>query len=345
MCATAERAAVLVCGFLLAGCGDSLTVGRDAGGVETGSDAGAPETVNADLVSGCRGPGRYEAGKEGSYQPCCPGLREVFYLAPAYTESTTRICASIPLRVYACVVGRCGDGVCESGEADACGCVADCPSALWGDTPTGEVGEPDPVDGSSDGPRSGAALSLATDVDRTRMAADVLPVVAELVRSMGAELSQFGFTSVADADALQLGRPYGVFTVHKGPWLEFRGYWRVPIVVSGTYRCLVEVEPEGDGYQFFGIGGKDFAPLLAERERGAALSAALDQGRAALLWLTGTYGERYVGYEVFSGIDPVDSEIRAQSLSWYPAAVPGVDGAAPPPELSLAELNAQLPAE
>ena len=79
----------------------------------------------------CRGPGRYEAGKEGSYRPCCAGLTEVLYGKPA-TSNAGPTCDHPPLRVYACVRGTCGDGICEAGEAPACGCVADCPDAAWG---------------------------------------------------------------------------------------------------------------------------------------------------------------------------------------------------------------------
>ena len=92
-------------------------------------------------VDGCRGPGRYEAGKEGSYRPCCPGLTEVFYQKAGHSGDGRRICDSPPLRVYACVQGTCGDGICEAGEAPACGCVADCPSAVW----------EEPLDAGADG--------------------------------------------------------------------------------------------------------------------------------------------------------------------------------------------------
>jgi hypothetical protein len=188
---------------------------------------------------------------------------------------------------------------------------------------------------------------LDTQVDRARMAADILPIVADVIRSTGDSmgLSQLGFTSVADADAVELGRPYGVFTIHRGPWLEFMGHWRVPVLVDGTYRSIVEIGRGSSGYTFIGLGAKEFAALLASREQVPALSTALDLGRAGLLRIVTTYGEQYIGYEVPSGLDPVGTEIRVQSLSWYPSVVPGVDGAAMPPELSLAEVNQQLPAE
>jgi hypothetical protein len=95
-----------------------------------------PATDAAAAPRECRGPGRYEAGKEGSYRPCCDGLVEVPYPSAAHGAGNVRICWMPPLNVYACVKGRCGDGICEVGESAPCGCVADCPGARW-ETPDG----------------------------------------------------------------------------------------------------------------------------------------------------------------------------------------------------------------
>jgi hypothetical protein len=45
----------------------------------------------------------------------------------------------LPLNIYACVRGECGDGACEIGEADHCGCAADCSDSAPGD---GDAGMP-----------------------------------------------------------------------------------------------------------------------------------------------------------------------------------------------------------
>ena len=126
--------------------------GRDsagAGGAPAIGTAGAA-SLNAapPLAAGsggrddCRGPGRYESGKEGSYRPCCEGLTEVPVGKMGYSGSSSDALQPVcgghpPLRVYACVRGTCGDGICEEeGEAPACGCVQDCPQAAftWDDT-------------------------------------------------------------------------------------------------------------------------------------------------------------------------------------------------------------------
>jgi hypothetical protein len=91
--------------------------------------------VDAQLNPGpdCRGPGHYQAGKEGSYRPCCAGLTQVQLLSPAYNGAdNSPVCTQLPLNVYACVRGTCGDGICEEGEGPRCGCLADCPGAAWG---------------------------------------------------------------------------------------------------------------------------------------------------------------------------------------------------------------------
>lgn len=136
--AAAIASLLVACGSSESGQDAEITVMRDSG-VATGEDS-----------SDCRGPGRYRAGKEGSYRLCCPGLREVLYTGSTYADDGAKICIEQPMRIFACVQGRCGDGVCEPGEAEACGCAADCPSALWGDIPTGEVGDGTGVPAPSD---------------------------------------------------------------------------------------------------------------------------------------------------------------------------------------------------
>jgi hypothetical protein len=120
---------------------------RDAakdGGTE--ADHAAMPEAGSGAEHACRGPGRYTSGKAGGYLPCCEGLNEVFYGLPGESgENNARTCDAPPLRVYACVAGECGDGLCEPGEAPACGCVEDCPQAAWEDTedagaPSGDAG-------------------------------------------------------------------------------------------------------------------------------------------------------------------------------------------------------------
>jgi hypothetical protein len=113
-----------------AGCATTVTPVADPGA------AGAPSTPAAGSGSAaCVGPGRYEHdGKDAEpYRPCCEGLHEDLYQLAGWTGDlgTTPSCWSPPLRVYACVRGSCGDGVCEEGESAPCGCVKDCPSAAW----------------------------------------------------------------------------------------------------------------------------------------------------------------------------------------------------------------------
>jgi hypothetical protein len=84
----------------------------------------------------CAGPGRYEAGKSQPAVACCQGLHRVELLSGVYEGNDKhKVCARVPASVYACVSGACGDGTCEAGEAEPCGCPSDCPSAVWEETP------------------------------------------------------------------------------------------------------------------------------------------------------------------------------------------------------------------
>jgi hypothetical protein len=163
-------AAVLLFGHSVIGCaGSGLDVKPDGGADQAQSDIEEPAAFDQAKYDGgesadngqwssesgesgagdesgdgsgsCRGPGRYEVGKGDIYLPCCDGLSEVLYEKAAWSgnEMDVKVCDSPPLRVYACVQGTCGDGICEIGESEPCGCVADCPSAAWGEVPTGEV--------------------------------------------------------------------------------------------------------------------------------------------------------------------------------------------------------------
>lgn len=114
----------------LAGCTSSKGT-EDAGPVV---DAGrAQDSGSKADAAACRPVGHYEAGKEGSYLPCCAGLREEFQqVAGQRGGAQERVCDDpVGFRNYVCVEGRCGDGRCEAPESLACGCTQDCASAVW----------------------------------------------------------------------------------------------------------------------------------------------------------------------------------------------------------------------
>jgi len=92
----------------------------------------------------CLGQGRYQLGKgapgeEREPVSCCAGLKEVEMMTPGYDVSPKgdrKSCGPAPgHREFACVAGTCGDGVCEPGESNPCGCPADCPDAKWEEAP------------------------------------------------------------------------------------------------------------------------------------------------------------------------------------------------------------------
>jgi len=86
---------------------------------------------NGDQPNSCYPVGRYGAGKgdgeQGTtYVPCCPGLNEIPTQAPSKDTAGADMCSEVSGgRAYACIVGTCGDGLCEEPEK-LCGCPEDC---------------------------------------------------------------------------------------------------------------------------------------------------------------------------------------------------------------------------
>ena len=97
---------------------------QSCGGV--GESSSGPSSGSSSESEACRAVGRYEVGKEGGYEPCCEGLHEISTLKASYgTEGEVVDCQDAELNLYACILGTCGDGICEPAEDD-CGCMRDC---------------------------------------------------------------------------------------------------------------------------------------------------------------------------------------------------------------------------
>jgi hypothetical protein len=77
----------------------------------------------------CSPPGNYSRGTADTVQGCCPGLHKVEQRARVFSDDSSSTCAYSPVRLFACIEGFCGDGLCEPEEAVACGCALDCPIA------------------------------------------------------------------------------------------------------------------------------------------------------------------------------------------------------------------------
>jgi len=72
--------------------------------------------------------GRYQRGKGGGAPPCCAGLKEGALQMVATQDGNKQVCTPPPGHAeFTCVKGTCGDGICEEGEKQTCGCAADCP--------------------------------------------------------------------------------------------------------------------------------------------------------------------------------------------------------------------------
>jgi hypothetical protein len=77
----------------------------------------------------CSPPGNYSRGTLDTVPGCCPGLHKVEQRARVFSDDSSSTCAYSPVRLFSCIEGFCGDGLCEPEEAVACGCALDCPIA------------------------------------------------------------------------------------------------------------------------------------------------------------------------------------------------------------------------
>lgn len=118
----------------LAGTG-SVTSRSFAGSGASSNSAGPGNTNSAaasSAPSACAGPGVHGYGKGNPRLECCAGTSAFYLKEKSYDEKEERVCVSGPDGgAFACIRGTCGDGICEPGEDQPCGCVSDCPSAAW----------------------------------------------------------------------------------------------------------------------------------------------------------------------------------------------------------------------
>ena len=187
------------------------------------------------------------------------------------------------------------------------------------------------------GPTQQTAPTLQTGVDQAALAAALTPQVAQIVRAI-----QPG----ADADTIQLGRPWGEFDVHKGPRLVFRGSWVMLASIDGSYFAIVTAIPDGSSYKVAAIGSAQFVPTMVELEQRPAVSAALDRGGAAFLRCAGDGGDSLLAYEAEAVTDAGQVEIRVEPLSSWDRRFSGIDASVDGiADVTLAELDPMLPAE
>jgi hypothetical protein len=184
---------------------------------------------------------------------------------------------------------------------------------------------------------SQATLTLDTGVDQLMLGQDVTAEVIQVISATAPD---------AAAESIQLGRPWGVFMLHKGPRLEFLGRWQMLASLGGDYFAIVSATRNGDKYSMVSIGSAEAVPILVEREKIPRVSQALDQGRAALLQIVGQGGVRLLAYEGDMFADALETEIRVQPLAaWDPlfqVVDAGMDGI---PEASIEDTDKLLPPE
>ncbi len=178
-----------------------------------------------------------------------------------------------------------------------------------------------------------ATQTLQTGMDQAALRADISPYVVDWLHTL---------TSSTPTEGVQVGRPYGVFTVEKGPQLVFIDYWEVPIVTGTQYQAMAGVRREGGIYVIISIGSAELAALLGEREKIPYVSSALDQGRAGLLRPTNYSSGELLAYEVDGPAYPANIRVQPLSVgsSFFAGLDASVDGFL---DASLAEINEALP--
>jgi len=178
-----------------------------------------------------------------------------------------------------------------------------------------------------------ATQTLRTGMHPAALRADISPHLVDWLHAV---------TSSTPTESVKVGRPYGCFTVQKGPRLVFIDYWEVPIVTGTEYQALAGVRREGDSYVIISMGSAELAALLGEREKIPSVSSALEQGRAGHLRPTNEGGGELLGYEVDGPAYPAN--IRVQPLSVGGIFFDGLDASSDGVvEASLAEINEALP--
>jgi hypothetical protein len=143
------------------------------------------------------------------------------------------------LRVYACVRGECDDGICEEGEAPACGCVSDCPQAAWGpddEAPSADVDAGVSADGLT------AKVGFPDTCEMTTLApylqqGDAPRVCGDLPLGAGEAALQAAATCVRDAIAN-----------HQ----SFQVFWRSQGIDSIVYRGVIATAV-GEEFRTLGI--------------------------------------------------------------------------------------------
>lgn len=181
----------------------------------------------------CSGPGHYEYGKGNPRAPCCEGLQQVFYKTAAWTGdfSEVPICAEVPGGWYACVRGECGDGVCEAGEAPACGCVQDCPQAAWE--------KPQSTDPS--------AKSGLRDTPASCKKADLLASLAQ--SPPGVDCGDLALDASADLKAKAAACARGAYVANE----PFQVFWRTQGSDSIQHQGVFATRQQSGGLIMYGV--------------------------------------------------------------------------------------------
>ena len=95
---------------------------------------------------------------------------------------------------------------------------------------------------------------------------------------------EYGFTNEDNRENCEVGKPYRLIVfnnefyngdlVEYTNYLEIKSQWRVPVILTGTYRVLLTVDGNVSNLTVSGIGGTELAKVLQEKSKGMNVNDA-----------------------------------------------------------------------
>jgi len=183
------------------------------------------------------------------------------------------------------------------------------------------------------------------------MRADISRLLSLYLNSIPAGLeADFGFHSRDEIALSEPGRPFAMFKLEKGYGFTFMNYWRLPLLIAGEARSILDVGKGPTGYFVAGFGSAVFAPLLQKRAIELGISIKGPANNAAILRtyvpLKGPHNDYLVCPERRNGAQPLED---VHALPFHPSApsgtrpAPSAGTSSPARCLSAAEILAQVP--
>jgi hypothetical protein len=163
------------------------------------------------------------------------------------------------------------------------------------------------------------ARPLRTQLDEGNLRATIAPRLREYLDSVPTGREQdYGFHSRDEFATAELGRPFAMFKLEQGPGVTFLNYWRVPVLVHGEERAIVDVRASDTGYKIVAFGFAPLAHALGRKAQHLGISTRGPANNAAIL----RWSDSIKDYLVCPSADEPTSidEIRVRPLNHLPSS-------------------------